>query len=439
MVYNTVIYDTVIIGAGPAGITSAIQLKRSGFNILLIEKNKIGGLLRNANKIENYIGFSDGISAKELIASFGRQLSSFGIKLISGEVYKITKTALIPNLNVRVFNRAVFGTIEKHRFSGPKNPAGFLWIKNCRTKVRGIKLQQFLIIKKFIMLVILIGFLLSTPVYAEITSLTITADIEGTTAFIDYVLKVTNKTEELPLRGEIIYARDIYGDIKFDNKEIELLVPLEENEERIVLIKIKTKEIISKKEDFTEYVYIHSLNNFNAITKHNVILPENSELIETLPASKEQLLDNRMIIIWDETDNVYIIRYREKEQLFLPYVLAGITIAVFIFFGRWYVNKNKQEREKKGMLNSLKLLNEKEKEIVKLIIESPGITQYKIMEHHKITKSNLSKIIKKLSFNGIIEKRDIGRINKLYPGEKLKQAGRWNWDIVSIVSKYIDI
>ena len=130
MVYNTVIYDTVIIGAGPAGITSAIQLKRSGFNILLIEKNKIGGLLRNANKIENYIGFSDGISAKELIASFGRQLSSFGIKLISGEVYKITKTALIPNLNVRVFNRAVFGTIEKHRFSGPKNPAGFLLIKN---------------------------------------------------------------------------------------------------------------------------------------------------------------------------------------------------------------------------------------------------------------------------------------------------------------------
>ena len=337
---------------------------------------------------------------------------------------QITKTALIPNLNVWVFNRAVFGTIEKHRFSGPKNPAGFLWIKNFKTKIRSIKLLQFLIIKRFIMLVILIGFLLSTPVYAEITSLTITADIEGSTAFIDYVLKVTNKTEELPLRGEIIYARDIYGDIKFDNKEIELLVPLEENEERIVLIKIKTKEIISKKEDFTEYVYIHSLNNFNAITKHNVILPENSELIETLPASKEQLLDNRMIIIWDETDNVYIIRYREKEQLFLPYVLAGITIAVFIFFGRWYVNKNKQEREKKGMLNSLKLLNEKEREIVKLIIESPGITQYKIMEHHKITKSNLSKIIKKLSFNGIIEKRDIGRINKLYPGEKLKQAGR---------------
>ena len=61
---------------------------------------------------------------------------------------KITKTALIPNLKVGVFNREVFGTIEKHRFSGPKNPAGFLWIKNCRTNVRGIKPQQFLISKK---------------------------------------------------------------------------------------------------------------------------------------------------------------------------------------------------------------------------------------------------------------------------------------------------
>src|SRR3989344_1955361 len=60
---------------------------------------------------------------------------------------QITKTALIPNLKILVFNRAVFGTIEKHRFSGPKNPAGFLWIKNYRTKVRGIKLRQFLINK----------------------------------------------------------------------------------------------------------------------------------------------------------------------------------------------------------------------------------------------------------------------------------------------------
>jgi len=60
----------------------------------------------------------------------------------------ITKTARLNTPTVRSGISAVFGTIEKHRFSGPKNPAGFLWIKNCRTKVRGIKPRQFLIKEK---------------------------------------------------------------------------------------------------------------------------------------------------------------------------------------------------------------------------------------------------------------------------------------------------
>ena len=83
------IFDCVIIGAGPAGIISAIQLKRAGFNIIIIEKNKICGLLKNANKIENYLGFPGSVKGKDLIALFYKQLLTFNIRPIKSEVLKI--------------------------------------------------------------------------------------------------------------------------------------------------------------------------------------------------------------------------------------------------------------------------------------------------------------------------------------------------------------
>ena len=61
-----------IIGAGPAGIAAAIQLKRYGITPLLLEKNMLGGLLRNANLVENYPGFPVGISGLHLTSLFER-------------------------------------------------------------------------------------------------------------------------------------------------------------------------------------------------------------------------------------------------------------------------------------------------------------------------------------------------------------------------------
>ena len=49
--------EVIIIGAGPAGMTAAIQLKRYGIPFVLLEKERVGGLLWNANLVENYPGF----------------------------------------------------------------------------------------------------------------------------------------------------------------------------------------------------------------------------------------------------------------------------------------------------------------------------------------------------------------------------------------------
>mgnify|MGYP002859001778 CR=1 FL=1 len=60
------IHEVAVIGAGPAGIACAIQLKRSGIHPIVFEKNRIGGMLYEANLVENYPGFPNGLPGNEL-------------------------------------------------------------------------------------------------------------------------------------------------------------------------------------------------------------------------------------------------------------------------------------------------------------------------------------------------------------------------------------
>lgn len=83
------INEVAVIGCGVAGITSAIQLKRSDFEPIIFEKSVIGGLLLNANFVENYPGFPSGITGIELVKIFRKHLENLDIKIIKTKVLKI--------------------------------------------------------------------------------------------------------------------------------------------------------------------------------------------------------------------------------------------------------------------------------------------------------------------------------------------------------------
>lgn len=71
----------VIIGAGPAGMTAAIQLKRYGIPFVLLEKERVGGLLWNANMVENYPGFPAGVSGPKLVRLIEKQMERIGVQV----------------------------------------------------------------------------------------------------------------------------------------------------------------------------------------------------------------------------------------------------------------------------------------------------------------------------------------------------------------------
>ncbi|MBW2079317.1 MAG: thioredoxin-disulfide reductase [Deltaproteobacteria bacterium] len=80
------VYDVIIIGGGPAGLTAAIYTTRAGLSTILIEKLGTGGQAALTDKVENYPGFIGGVSGPELVHSMDEQAKSFGMITVSGQV-----------------------------------------------------------------------------------------------------------------------------------------------------------------------------------------------------------------------------------------------------------------------------------------------------------------------------------------------------------------
>lgn len=81
------LYDVTIIGKGPAGISAAIYAKRAGMQVLVIGKD--GGALDKTEKIDNYYGFEETISGKELLQKGLKQARRLGIEVMTDEVIGI--------------------------------------------------------------------------------------------------------------------------------------------------------------------------------------------------------------------------------------------------------------------------------------------------------------------------------------------------------------
>lgn len=84
-------YDVVIIGSGPAGLSASVYAKRAGLDVLLLEKESLGGgQIVYTGEVENYLGFPC-ISGYDLSEKFLEHAGTLGVQIKEGEVASITK------------------------------------------------------------------------------------------------------------------------------------------------------------------------------------------------------------------------------------------------------------------------------------------------------------------------------------------------------------
>ena len=75
-------YDVVIAGAGPAGLAAGVYGASEGLNVLIVERSAAGGQAVTSSRIENYLGFPNGISGEELSERALKQAARFGAEIV---------------------------------------------------------------------------------------------------------------------------------------------------------------------------------------------------------------------------------------------------------------------------------------------------------------------------------------------------------------------
>ena len=78
-------YDLVVVGSGPAGLTTALYAAREGIETLIIEKGGIGGQAGTTERIDNYPGFAEGIDGSELANQMRVHAERFGVEILPAQ------------------------------------------------------------------------------------------------------------------------------------------------------------------------------------------------------------------------------------------------------------------------------------------------------------------------------------------------------------------
>lgn len=107
-------FDCVIVGAGIAGMTAAIYLKRSNVNVLILDNDAPGGLLNKISVIENYPGFIS-ISGPDLAYKIYEQVTNLGIEIRYGKVISINNHQVITDLETINTKKVILAIGRKAR------------------------------------------------------------------------------------------------------------------------------------------------------------------------------------------------------------------------------------------------------------------------------------------------------------------------------------
>lgn len=281
----------------------------------------------------------------------------------------------------------------------------------------------------------LVVFLLIPSVFGlGVSRLLLDTQVEGMDLVTEFSLIVkgdegdTSFVLSVPPNSRVIFVKDGLGDVnsQISGSELSLeLSPFSDGEQRTIIGEVISESAIAEKGNFNEFLYVFKPSIEGELPLElTLYLPEGAQLVENDSIRPKFSVFNESdnSLWWGEDvveEEIFLARFvpdtRPRVWVWVLGVVVGISfVVVAVFQAKKIVLRRKR-------LKGVKILNEKERIVLELVIQQEGITQFELKRKTNLTKSNLSKVLAKLETRALIERKKYGKVNYLYPGEKLKE------------------
>jgi len=272
----------------------------------------------------------------------------------------------------------------------------------------------------------------------NIDSYRIASEREGDSAHIALFIYVSNNRSEpvdsvvlsVPPDSQILSAGDFFGALAYTKSGASLRInassPIKAGDTRLVFAELSSKEVLSGKSGYSEYLLIFDPAQDIADFEHTFRIKKFSGRVQFIsPPAEVSFKDGGLLVRWDRplkggVAQPFILRFEEGRTDYTPAIALLILLAI-AYLAHKASSKYLAARRKAHLLGSLKILNERERVVVEEVVRSPGVSQNKLQQKFGYAKASMSKIVGKLAYRGIIEKKKHGKTNFLYPGKKLAE------------------
>jgi len=301
-------------------------------------------------------------------------------------------------------------------------------------------------------LILAVVFFLSFHVVSalEIQSYKITATpvngnyVENIVELVVYNEKATPLTEgslNVALDAEIQEIRDSYGNLNYvgeaqnDKQKItfSFTTPIQAGETRTITIETTTYNVEATKghmqyllvlvprQDIALFTHILRLDRdvelYNLADKEKYLIAPDATVTET----EEYIFIQWTTSLAKDVPTVFLTRFEQEQPIhWLEFIgIAVLILSCGVIFGI-AGNKAYAAYKQKKALKATKILNEREQAVLEHIIKNNQVKQYELVKKLDYTKSNMSKILKRLEFRGLITVKKEGKVRILGLGDTLK-------------------
>lgn len=249
----------------------------------------------------------------------------------------------------------------------------------------------------------------------------IKVDLVDNVPYIDYTISFdSNFTINLPDFSELIYVKTLPNDIKYEIKDNKLIIL--DNKKGIIVFKYHGTNFLESIKSYEKTLAFDLINNTNIQLTSDVN-------VETL--KPEPQIDNEYYN-WSTNEKTFVLYIVLHKNPFswniIIIVLICLIIIGFLVLPKYlpnYFHKNKNKKIVENKKEDLEtqdkttlFLDDNQKNILLLLKKDKTITQQSIADTLNIKKSHMSKILNKMERNNLIERKKVGKVNKIILTEK---------------------